>query len=228
VRVSTACGRLASSARPAARRPATSPSKLKTTESVKRTSFCTCSAVHAGAERRDRVLEPGLGEGDDVHVALDDEGVAALADRRARFEEAVELAPLAEDRRLRRVQVFRLAAVEDAAAEADHRPLHRADRKHDAIAEAVVALLARVVARRRPAALVGLGDDQPAFLEQRVVVAREDAGEAAPAVARVAEAEAGGDLAAQASALQVGDRRDRSPSGCADTLRRRGRARRSG
>ena len=47
VRVSTACGRLASRARPAARRPAASPSKLKTTESVKRTSFCTCSAVHA-------------------------------------------------------------------------------------------------------------------------------------------------------------------------------------
>jgi hypothetical protein len=47
VRVSLAWGRLASSALAAARRPASSPSKLKTTESVKRKTFCTCSAVHA-------------------------------------------------------------------------------------------------------------------------------------------------------------------------------------
>jgi hypothetical protein len=32
---------------PAARRPAASPSKLKTTASVKRNSFCTWSAVQA-------------------------------------------------------------------------------------------------------------------------------------------------------------------------------------
>ena len=74
------------------------------------------------AERRHRVLEAGLGQRDDVHVALDDERVAALADRGARLEQAVQLAALAEDRRLGRVEVFRLAAVEDAAAEADHRP----------------------------------------------------------------------------------------------------------
>ena len=47
LRVSVACGRLASRARIAARRPALSPSKLNTTDSVKRNSFCTCSAVQA-------------------------------------------------------------------------------------------------------------------------------------------------------------------------------------
>jgi hypothetical protein len=47
VRKSLAWGSEASSARAAARRPAASPSKLKTTESVKRNSFCTCSAVQA-------------------------------------------------------------------------------------------------------------------------------------------------------------------------------------
>ena len=47
LRVSVASGRAASSALRAARRPALSPSKLNTTESVKRNSFCTWSGVQA-------------------------------------------------------------------------------------------------------------------------------------------------------------------------------------
>jgi hypothetical protein len=47
LRRSVAWGRAASSARAAARRPAASPSKLNTTASVKRKSFCTWSAVQA-------------------------------------------------------------------------------------------------------------------------------------------------------------------------------------
>ncbi len=47
LRVSPACGSAASSARAAARRPAASPSKAKTTLSVWRTSRLTWSAVHA-------------------------------------------------------------------------------------------------------------------------------------------------------------------------------------
>ena len=158
------------------------------------------------------LLEARLGQRDDVHVALDDQGVAALADRRPRLEQAVELAALDEHRRLGRVQVLRLAAVEHPAAEADHRALHRADRKHDPVAEAVVALAgAGASSPSASASLAALGDDQAAFLEQRIVVAREDARQAAPAFGRVAEAEAGGDLAAQAAALQVGDGARRSP-----------------
>ena len=120
-----------------------------------------------------------------------------LAQRAARLEQAIELAALDEDRRLGRVQVLRLAAVEHAAAEADDLALDRADRKHDAIAEAVVALLL--------GPFVALHDDHAALGQQRIVVAREHAGQAAPARRRVAQAEALGDLAAQAAALEVVD-----------------------
>ena len=47
LRVSLAWGRAPSSALRAARRPAASPSKLKTTDSVNRSSLCTCSGVQA-------------------------------------------------------------------------------------------------------------------------------------------------------------------------------------
>ena len=47
LRKSLACGSDASSARPAARRPGASPSKLNTTDSVKRNSLAMCSAVQA-------------------------------------------------------------------------------------------------------------------------------------------------------------------------------------
>ena len=104
-----------------------------------------------GAERRHGVLEARLRQRDDVHVALDDQRVAALADRRARLEQAVELAALAEHGRLGGVQVLRLAAIENAAAESDHRALHRPDRKHDPVAEAVIALSRRGARERRPA-----------------------------------------------------------------------------
>lgn len=39
-----------------------------------------------GAERRDRVREPELGERDDVHVALHDQHVLALANREPRLQ----------------------------------------------------------------------------------------------------------------------------------------------
>ncbi len=154
-----------------------------------------------GAERCDAVLEAGLRQRDDVHVALDHEGVAALAQGRARFEQAVELAALDEDRRFRGVQVLGFAAVEDATAEADDVALDRADRKHDAVAESVVALALRFVGG------VGLlHDHHAALFEQRVVVRREHARQAAPAVRRIAEAEPGRDFSAQAAALQIVDR----------------------
>ena len=152
------------------------------------------------AERCDGVRKPELREGHHVHVAFDDKHEAVLAQRSAGFEQAVELAALAEHRRLGRVEVLGLAFVEHAATEADHLALHRADRKHDPIAKAVVALALGVVV-----ALAALRNDEPAFFEQRVVVAREHAGQSTPSVARVAEAEARGDLAAQSTAFQIVD-----------------------
>jgi hypothetical protein len=51
-----------------------------------------------------------------------------------------------------------------------------------------------------------LAAHQPGLFEHRVVVAREHAGQPAPARRRVTQPEAGGDLAGQAAALQVVDR----------------------
>ena len=154
------------------------------------------------AERGDGVLESGLGQRDHVHVALDDECVAALADGRAGLEQTVELAALHEHRRLGRVEVFRLASIQYAAAEADHRSLDGTDRKHDPVAEAVVAFARnrRFTARRRVGRLC---DDKTAFLEQRVVVFGEDARQGSPALGGIAHAEPQRDLAAQTTALQI-------------------------
>src|SRR5690606_39920605 len=67
----------------------------------------------------------------DIHVT----GVQTCAFR----SEAVQLAPLLEQRRLGGVQVLRLALVEDAPAEGDDAPAPIVDREDDAVAEAVVA-----------------------------------------------------------------------------------------
>ena len=150
-----------------------------------------------GAQRRHRVAHAELRQRDHVHVAFGDQDEAALADRRARLEQAVELAALQEDRRLGRVQVFRLALVQHPPAEADDLALGVADREHDAVAEAVVAaLLAGLV----------LQDDQAGLDQLGVVVFAEGAGQAVPARRRIAQAEARGDLAGQAAALQIVDR----------------------
>jgi hypothetical protein len=59
-----------------------------------------------GAERRDRVLDAVLRERDDVHVALDDDDALGVADRVPREPQPVELAPLAEQRRLGELRYF--------------------------------------------------------------------------------------------------------------------------
>ena len=101
------------------------------------------------AQRRHRVFDAVLRQRDDVHVSLDHDHLPGGADRLARLEQPVELAPLGEQRRFRRVQVLGLALVENAAAEADHATAAVVDRKHDAVAKTVVALAAVA------------GDDQP-------------------------------------------------------------------
>jgi hypothetical protein len=142
-----------------------------------------------------------LGKCDHVHVAFDDQDVAALAQRLSGFEQAVEFAALAEYRRLRRIEVLGLALVEYAAPEPDHLTLHRADREHDAVAEPVVALAIGLVAFAGVA-----GDHKTAFLEQGVVVLREHARKASPGRGRVAQAESRRDLASESAPLQIRDR----------------------
>ena len=91
------------------------------------------------------------------------------------------------------MRYFGSPCADDAAAEADDVAALVEDGKHDAVAEAVVA-----------AALL-VDDDQAAFDQRRVVVVGKDPLQALPAVGRVAEAEARGDFAGQAAALEVVD-----------------------
>jgi hypothetical protein len=119
LRRSVACGSAASRARPAARRPAASPSKLNTTASVKRNSFCTCSAVQAVPSVATALPKP-TGPAPPRPCSLRRRARGRARGSPAGLEQAVELAPLAEHRCLGRVQVLGLAVVEHAAAEADH------------------------------------------------------------------------------------------------------------
>ena len=66
--------------------------------------------------------------------------------------------PLSKSERLGRVEIFGLAVAEDAAAEGDDPAARVADREHQPAAEAVVAVLARL-----------LGLDQHAGLDQLVL-----------------------------------------------------------
>ena len=141
----------ASSARPAARRPAASPSKLKTTESVKRNSFCTCSAVQAVPSVATAFAKPELGQGDDVHVALDDERVAALADAPVRASNRpYSSRPLLNTGVSGEFRYFGSPRSRTRPPKPITVALHRADREHDPVAEAVVALAARRLGVARP------------------------------------------------------------------------------
>ena len=146
-----------------------------------------------GAERGDRILDGELGERDHVHVALDHDREAGVADRLLRQEEAVELAPLLEQRGLGRVQVLGFALVEHAPAEGDDASAAVVDREDDAVAEAVVAPPLLVV------------DDQAGVGERLRLVVGEGLLQRLPLVGRVAEPEARGDLARQPAALEVVD-----------------------
>ena len=48
------------------------------------------------AERRDRITDPVLGERHDVHIALDDDDAAGIANCAATLVKTVEFAPLFE------------------------------------------------------------------------------------------------------------------------------------
>ena len=92
-----------------------------------------------GTERRDRRLEAGSHHGDDVDIALDRDHRRTFVRGGARSRDIVERPAFVEERRLRRVEVLRLRVLfERTSAESDDASAHVGDRKHDAIAEAVV------------------------------------------------------------------------------------------
>src|SRR5665213_671393 len=110
-----------------------------------------------GAERRDRVGEPGLVQRDAVEVARDDDRGIFLRCRAARDVEREQIAALGVDRGRRRIEVLRLRVAERAAAERDRLAGRRQRRDHQPPAVEVV----------EPAALAGL--EQPGFRRQREV-----------------------------------------------------------
>ncbi len=130
-----------------------------------------------GAERGDGFGEAGLRQLDDIEIALADDGTARLPDRIARLVQPVELLALAKHRRLGRIEVFRFAGAQDARTEADHLTARIADRKHDATAEAVVAL-------------AFVGDDEPGFDQSRIVVIGDRGAQRLPGVGRITQPEA--------------------------------------
>src|SRR5262244_2552260 len=117
------------------------------------------------------------------------------ADRVAAFREAVEEALLLEDRRLRRIEVFRLGVSgERPAAESDRPAAFVAHDEDQAVAEAIVGSGFPL----RP------GRQEPGFEEQALRVGGDErAGERVPGVGRIAETEASGHFRGNAAVLEI-------------------------
>ncbi|MNQ81694.1 hypothetical protein D3C85_967270 [compost metagenome] len=147
-----------------------------------------------GAQGRDGIAQALLGQGNDVHVALDDDDLVEVAVGLARFIQAVEFLAFMENRGFRGVQVFRLVVAQYPAAEGDDAPATVADRKHHAVAEAVVAFTA-----------FGVFDQQAGidhgFLLQGI--AAQVLEQVVPARWGKTQAEVPGDFAGQPATFQV-------------------------
>src|SRR5258708_14514473 len=89
------------------------------------------------------------------------------------------------------MQIFWIALVDHASAEADDRTALVVDRKHDAVAETVVA----------PAFLAG--NYQPGLSQRIRLVLGEHRLQVLPAVRRIAEAITRGNFAGQSALLQI-------------------------
>ena len=100
--------------------------------------------------------------------------------------------PFVEQRGVGRIEVFGLAVVQNAAAEADDAPLLVADGKHDAVAETVVVSV-----------LLFVMDDLPAFRQGVVGIGLEDLRQRLPAVGCVAQSVMADDFGIQAASVEV-------------------------
>ena len=90
------------------------------------------------AKRCDDILDARIKDRDGIHIPLDDDDIPCLPDGLMRPVEAEEQPPLVEEDGLLRIEVFRLAVVENAPAEPDDASLLIRDWDHHAVAEAVV------------------------------------------------------------------------------------------
>ena len=91
------------------------------------------------AERRDARRIPHADHGDHVDIAFDHHDRTAVMGRLPRGAEIVEMVALVKQRRFRRIQIFRRhVLLERAAAKRNHAAPHIGDRKHHAVAEAII------------------------------------------------------------------------------------------
>ena len=139
-----------------------------------------------------------LRQGHHVHVAFHHQHPARLANRLARLVQAIQLLTFFEQGSFRRIEVFGLALPQHAAAETDHRAALVEDGKHDAVAEAVVALAAFAL------------DHQPRLHQGFRGVIVKNLGQILPCRRRIADAEARRDFAGKAALLEVLDRLGRT------------------
>ena len=146
-----------------------------------------------GAQRGHGVVAAVLVQHHHVHVALHHQHATTGADALTRLEEAVELMPLGKQRPLGRVEVLGFPLSQHPPAEADDLAARVADGKHDALAEAVVALA------------VFTGNHQPGSHGVLGGVVGQHAFQIAPAGRRVAQPEMACNLAGDAPFLQIAD-----------------------
>ena len=121
-----------------------------------RASSANCSGVSAVPMIATELLHPARVQREHVRVALDDDHLARLGDRRARAVDAEELAALVVEVALGRVHVLRpLVVAHRARAEAEHAPARVGEREHDPAAEQVAeAALAPAPPEPRPGELL--------------------------------------------------------------------------
>ena len=133
------CGSARSAARYAAFCPALSPSKQRIGSSAifhNSASWFSVSAVPSGATVAGKARAD---HGDDVDIAFDHHQLGAVMGGLPRGREVVEIVALVKQRGFRRVQVFRRHVFfQRAAAERDHPAAQIGDRKHHAVAKAVI------------------------------------------------------------------------------------------
>ena len=133
------------------------------------------------ALRRDNILHAGHETGDEIKLAFANDGKPGVQNRALGFVETEENLALGENRRLRRVDVFRrfFVAGQNASTEADHPALLVANWKHEPPAKTVV-VISRFL----------LSQNQPGLFDKRkfVVLALRPVNGVVPQLRRCAEA----------------------------------------
>ena len=98
--------------------------------------------AHGRAQSRHRMAHSSGMQSNHIEIALHHQGAVRTADGISGFIEAVEVFTLVKHLRFRRVEVFGLAAIKAAAAEANDSALTVVNRHHQPMAETVVKAIA--------------------------------------------------------------------------------------